>query len=72
MLLLLTDLRVIRTRIDTGDFLYQKAALKTRDIPTLTNRHLLFNNSDFNPPLSAIDKTPNVYAGSRALLLLFP
>jgi hypothetical protein len=27
--------------------------LKTRDIPTLTNRHLLFNNSDYNPTLSA-------------------
>ena len=27
---------------------------------------------ELNPPLSAIAKTPNVYAGSRPLLLIFP
>jgi hypothetical protein len=25
--------------------------LKTRDIPTLTNPHLLLNNNGYNPPL---------------------
>jgi hypothetical protein len=48
-----------------------QVALKTRDIPTLTNPHLPLNNNGSNPPLSAIAKTPNVYAGSRALLLIF-
>jgi hypothetical protein len=47
----------------------REAALKTRDIPTLTNPHLPLNNNGSNPPLSAIAKTPNVYADFGALLL---
>jgi hypothetical protein len=32
----------------------RKRMLKTRDIPTLTNRHLRLNIKGYNPPLSAI------------------
>ena len=61
LLLISADLRVIRTRINTGDSVYRKGTLKTRDIPTLTNPHLPLNNNGCNPPLSASPLDSSIY-----------